>query len=609
MKHLRSGWIIIIGSALGLSALADPPATAPIEAAPTLLRVPSEAQLLEAKKLVDSLYARDIAAATTGGQKLDLAESLITTAMDEKKDHGGQFQVLITARDLAIQGRDLALACRSVTQLGSLFYIDTLQYQAAAASAFRGVPVAGSDRRLLCLQIESLVQSMLAAGRFDLIAEMDETAKSVAATSNDNPLVRQIRKASEAHAIARLAYDGIPAAIGALKSDPNDTRANTTIGRYDCFDLDDWQTGLPLLARGSDGKLKQAAQLELLASEPAPRKAVADAWWAVAEDQPEAEKRRIQAHAGELYTAALASLSGTDKAEAQRRIAIASTFMSDASTAVDLLALVDPSRDSVDGDWDLSAVLGTLHCKEGDGRIVLPYTPPAEYDLRISFTRADGDEELDAVCLGGGGVRQFCCDVGAVGNTLAGLSLVECHSVGHNPTGVRGSWIENGRRYTLVVKVRSHGVQALLDDKPIGPEYRTDFRDLNPSVQLGRGDVLGIAVNRSEYVIHSAYVVEVNGHGHTAASGDEPASPVVARATYLGPGNHHEPFTATFHADGTVEGSFGGEGVWSIRASDLCFRWGAGVVACKLSGDRKTFVGKHLDNGAPVSGQFVEGSI
>jgi hypothetical protein len=162
-----------------------------------------------------------------------------------------------------------------------------------------------------------------------------------------------------------------------------------------------------------------------------------------------------------------------------------------------------------------------------------------------------------------------------------------------------------------VIKVRSNGVQALLDDKPIGPEYRTDFRDLNllHSMQLGRGDVLGIAVKGSEYVIHSAYVVEVSGHGHPAGSDDQPVSPVIAIATYLGPGNHHEPFTATFHADGNVDASFGAQGVWSVRGSDLCFRWGDTVVLCKLSGDGKSFVGKHLDDGAPVRGQFVDGSI
>ena len=45
-----------------------------------------------------------------------------------------------------------------------------------------------------------------------------------------------------------------------LKKTPDDPKANEAVGRYNCFLKGDWQEGLPQLAAGADGQLKQLAE-------------------------------------------------------------------------------------------------------------------------------------------------------------------------------------------------------------------------------------------------------------------------------------------------------------------------------------------------------------
>jgi len=66
-----------------------------------------------------------------------------------------------------------------------------------------------------------------------------------------------------------------------LAKKPDDPEANFTAGKYLCLVKGDWDKGLPLLAKGSDAKLKELAQKELAGpKDAAEQAAVGDGWWA-----------------------------------------------------------------------------------------------------------------------------------------------------------------------------------------------------------------------------------------------------------------------------------------------------------------------------------------
>ncbi len=58
---------------------------------------------------------------------------------------------------------------------------------------------------------------------------------------------------------AKQEYGRIEPARTLLKTNPNDAEANAAVGRFLCLGKGDWSAGLPLLAKGSPGPLKELA--------------------------------------------------------------------------------------------------------------------------------------------------------------------------------------------------------------------------------------------------------------------------------------------------------------------------------------------------------------
>ncbi|MGA2496686.1 MAG: hypothetical protein ABSH20_03035 [Tepidisphaeraceae bacterium] len=180
---------------------------------------------------------------------------------------------------------------------------------------------------------------------------------------------------------------------------------------------------------------------------------------------------------------------------------------------VDLLKLVDPAKDAILGKWTLKG--GVLLCDPGrdaTSRIEFPYTPPEEYDYRIVFVRVGGNGAINPICRAGG--RQFGCQVGGWGNTVAGFEVINGRRADENPTMKRtGAWLANDQRYTLVIRVRNDGAETLLDDKVI-TSVKTNYADmsLHGDLALRRPDVIGLrAVSPTR--VESAEVIEVSGEG------------------------------------------------------------------------------------------------
>lgn len=111
------------------------------------------------------------------------------------------------------------------------------------------------------------------------------------------------------------------AAADQLKQDPQDEAANLTYGSYLCLTHGDWAQGLPLLAKGTAGKLSAAARLDL---QPAPDAAaqiqVGDAWWNLAGDDKSVGKPLLLERAGHWYQQALPQLTGLTQTRIEKRL-------------------------------------------------------------------------------------------------------------------------------------------------------------------------------------------------------------------------------------------------------------------------------------------------
>jgi len=176
--------------------------------------------------------------------------------------------------------------------------------------------------------------------------------------------------------------------------------------------------------------------------------------------------------------------------------------------AINLLARVDPGRDTVSGVWLIKN--GELTCIRGKhNRIELPYRPAEEYDFTIEFTRIEGDDVNQVLTHKG---RACIWEMGAYDNLICGFDIVANRSANENPTTATYA-IQNGRRYTSLVQVRKDGMKAFINGKLIS-EYKTDWSDVEIYSKWKLRDpmVIGVATH-SPAIFHRIEVVEITGKG------------------------------------------------------------------------------------------------
>jgi hypothetical protein len=156
----------------------------------------------------------------------------------------------------------------------------------------------------------------------------------------------------------------------------------------------------------------------------------------------------------------------------------------------DLLASVDLSRDTVAGSWSRQGE--GLRVEPAPGaRLVLTWQPTPAYDLEATFIRHGGQDSVALFFVHGRG--QASLDVDGWRQHLAGIQNIGGLTMRDNTTRVGEVALVNGRRYTLLLRVRPGGVEALLDGRPL-TRYEGDGSDLSmldlwqlPRAALGLG--------------------------------------------------------------------------------------------------------------------------
>ncbi len=187
-----------------------------------------------------------------------------------------------------------------------------------------------------------------------------------------------------------------------------------------------------------------------------------------------------------------------------------------AGPPIDLLKSLDPEKDVLEGKWALrGGKLLLLEKRASDAplpRVQIPYLPPEEYDLRLTFRHA-GNGEVYLILSKGG--SPFAFEMGGSGNTVFALRSVREPS-GDSSTAVvkKARCLEGTRLYTAVVEVRRDGIKAYLDELLIAYASIREAGDLSlpPALALRDGHFFGIACAH-QTVVTAIEIVEVKGRG------------------------------------------------------------------------------------------------
>ncbi len=184
---------------------------------------------------------------------------------------------------------------------------------------------------------------------------------------------------------------------------------------------------------------------------------------------------------------------------------------------VNLMPLIDATRDAVKGKWVLSKD-GVQSDGSEKARLRIRYQPPEEYDYRIELTRLSGNDSVVQIMSHAG--HSFDWNM-ASRNDQAGLEMVDRLGVREdlNPTNVRlNPWFRNGERYRSVVQIRNGSVTTFVNGKKF-VHFATDYSNLSIPDAWPIGDgVLGVGSYGSPTLFHSIEIVEITGQGRALPS-------------------------------------------------------------------------------------------
>ena len=189
---------------------------------------------------------------------------------------------------------------------------------------------------------------------------------------------------------------------------------------------------------------------------------------------------------------------------------------SETPSTIDLLPLVDVSRDAGIGDW--KRVPDGIACETPQEASVLqlPYTPPDEYDLEIEFTPTANGMNVNHYIAAQGSM--FAWKLHAHGKVppLYGFELLDgkyCRDFSEAAVQLDLP-LKVGQRYRSVVEVRQDSLRTLLDGKQL-VQWTGEFKrlSLEPKTPMQYPGRIGIGSWRRAVTFHSVRVREIGGTG------------------------------------------------------------------------------------------------
>lgn len=315
------------------------------------LPIPDEASLAKSLQLIRDLYKPEFDRSATREQQADSARKLLEQASATAQDPVGRYALFSAAVQIAVDADDLAVACRAVDEMSRHYRLDAREMKSAILAKISGLPRTKIENQNLAGNLLAAIDEAIAARDYEMAKQLAALALDGARKARDGRLVRQVTARSEEIEKAVQTQRDYERVLAALQRDPADADANLAAGVHQCFHQEDWEAGLPLLARGSDSVLKSLAQRELQGvASPTDMVDVADRWHAAGQRNQKLPAAAISKRAEYWYRRALPQLSGMTKVRVEKRleeIGRASGFDDQDILSLHLAAEIDGS-DTVD---------------------------------------------------------------------------------------------------------------------------------------------------------------------------------------------------------------------------------------------------------------------
>jgi len=249
--------------------------------------------------------------------RVELAKTLVRQAAGTTDDVAAQYVLYREARDLAAAGGDAQVAVRAVAGMGARFDIDVVSEKLAAIRKVR-VTTPESAKKAAESGL-ALITEAISLTRMDELPSISLTVKKVVRRAKDPGLTARATEVGAKIPEITREWRTVEAMVRKLETSPDDEQANAAAGRFFCLTTGCWRRGLPMLAKGSDTRLKLLAKLEL--TEPNGAEAMCklgDGWTKYSSATHGAARDSAREHGLEWYRRALPGLSGLSQARVRK---------------------------------------------------------------------------------------------------------------------------------------------------------------------------------------------------------------------------------------------------------------------------------------------------
>ena len=280
--------------------------------------VPAETAQAKIVKQLDEVYHFDQAANTAA--KLHLAEELRNQA-GKTIEPDKRFVLLRKGAELAGEAGDAAAMVRNVDTMAENFEINPLVVKEKMLVRFAKEATTTERIEALVGASRQVVEKAVAADRYDVAVHVARQADAacVPAAGADfrQQTARQLRQVEQRN----QERQAVAKAEETLATNPADPAANLTIGRWQALAKNDWDRGIPYLAKGNDAAIQRAARQEIDGPKTADAQAAAgDSWWDGAEKQAEPAKSGVRSRAASWYEKAWPAASVAVKSKIAKRL-------------------------------------------------------------------------------------------------------------------------------------------------------------------------------------------------------------------------------------------------------------------------------------------------
>lgn len=281
--------------------------------------VPSAEACRKAASVVRSALGKRISAAKTPDEKIALAEEMLGAAREDT-DPAHRYAMLSEARLLAVGSGDLKTVLRILDEMLAGFKIDAVEARRSVLTAVAENASGQSQWKPIGELAAELFAEAIVADDLAVAEKLLGTAQRAAKQAQEDKLLKWLSHRQSQFRQLKEFFEKSKPYRDTLNADPDDPEANLMVGRYH-FLKRDWNTGLPLLAKGSDAKLRLAATEELIAPATADKMMqLGDRWWAIAASAEADFKDAARGRALTWYQRALGDLSGATKQKIEARL-------------------------------------------------------------------------------------------------------------------------------------------------------------------------------------------------------------------------------------------------------------------------------------------------